>query len=123
MLCDKTGTLTQNKMLLKHFQVLEKTFSHDKAYVSPQPQPPQFMNIDLISKDSKAKVPIRSQEQMNRLFFIGVNTCHECFSEQQTKELMLDVSRMTDASNYKGKKSLASSQNLLTEQRALTTRS
>ena len=79
ILSDKTGTLTQNKMVAKYFQINNFTKVLDNS-ISKIPEKNLFKKIILQSDDKSTKMEINSHDELNFLYYLNINTCHNCFS-------------------------------------------
>ena len=147
ILSDKTGTLTENKMIAKYFQInnfQKKLFDFDendnlnnnidendnlnsnmdedsknptliytkkKIIVSKikngnnnkkNNSKKDFKNIILESDDKREKYVIKSQEQLNDLFYLNINTCHNCFSKIKPKLKTNKYSELKKKIKYEG---------------------
>jgi phospholipid-translocating ATPase len=81
VLTDKTGTLTQNKMVLRHFQVI--TSAINLGPQCPTIREGEFEELLLRSTDGTRQLLLTSPDHFMRLFFLGINCCHDCFSESK----------------------------------------
>ena len=79
LLSDKTGTLTQNKMITQFFQIDEVSLETTGEMLK-RSEAPRFNPFTLYSSDNSVSKKIKKRSQMEFLFFIIVNCCHDCFS-------------------------------------------
>ena len=83
VLSDKTGTLTQNKMVLKYFQMMTTNLHISEGVISETES--SFKPFDLKSNDQKEIFRVNFQNDLKRLYFLGLNCCHECFSRNKNE--------------------------------------
>lgn len=81
ILSDKTGTLTQNKMILRHFQIMHKTMSFSDS--DRKTHEIEFNPFKIRSSDGKTSFEVDNERIAEKLFFLLVNSCHECFAESK----------------------------------------
>lgn len=84
VLSDKTGTLTQNKMVLRHFATPSKTFTFGPGQTALAAVP--FLPFALRSVDGASSRAFDEEPALDSLFFVTLNTCHECFAESKAAE-------------------------------------
>ena len=84
ILTDKTGTLTQNKMILKYFQVRNKTVKimDQKQTINET----VFTTFKLESSDGNETYNVDTVQELDRLYFLTLNSCHECFAESKNEK-------------------------------------
>lgn len=85
ILSDKTGTLTQNKMITQYFHVLDSTIDVTGSTLKKIENRP-FKPFTLISKDSRASYRVPNSKEAEFLYFMIINCCHDCFSTTQDDE-------------------------------------
>lgn len=80
VLSDKTGTLTQNKMIVKNFQIGRTTrvFPENLTLIKES----ELSNLMIESMDHKSSTNL-TQEKLNELFILAINSCHTCHSESK----------------------------------------
>ena len=126
ILSDKTGTLTENKMVAKYFQIndfqkklffKEENKENEKEIVDIEnynefdllnrnkiikPKKKIFERIILKSDDNEEKYIIETQEELNNLFYYNINTCHNCFSKTEEEIKNENFSELKKKINYEG---------------------
>lgn len=92
ILSDKTGTLTRNKMIVKRFQIATNSLYFDVCLDRKIKM--GFQKLEIFSMDKKDSLKIHTSHEMEKLFFILINTCHECFAGK-IKENVIENRRPT----------------------------
>ena len=151
VLSDKTGTLTENKMVAKYFQIgdhqkklhTEENIEDGKKGSSEEQnllkkdgreenrtdnnfaeknlntkveainenilekiienlEDNKFQKIKLETNDKKDFFYINSQKELDKLFYLNINTCHNCFSKSEVKNDNLDYKKNKSHTQYEG---------------------
>ena len=94
ILSDKTGTLTENKMLAQYYQILDKKMKlekYKKKNLNDTDMDVQnykrkdFQKMILESKDKTQTMTFKTQEEVDELYLLLINVCHDCFSKDKSK--------------------------------------
>lgn len=84
VLSDKTGTLTKNRMVLRRFQIANVALSFNVKMDKRANE--AFRPFSVCSSDRSASVAFGTEEDVENIFLLLINSCHECFTEQTTQD-------------------------------------
>ena len=95
ILSDKTGTLTENIMVAQYYQILDKRMKLEEFKKKDlnetnldlkEKETFNFKKIVLNSNDETETMTFNNQEEIDELYLMLINVCHDCFSKDKENE-------------------------------------